>query len=127
MSNDVLAAVRPLLPGIAQRARTTDDDRRVPVETVKELTAAGVFRMLQPTRYGGIEADPVDFYEVVRAVSDACASTGWVTSVIGVHPGSWRSSPTRRSATSGARTRTRWCARRTRRSVVSPRSTAASS
>lgn len=86
MSNDVLAAVRPLLPGIAQRARTTDDDRRVPVETVKELTAAGVFRMLQPTRYGGIEADPVDFYEVVRAISGACASTGWVTSVIGVHP-----------------------------------------
>lgn len=86
MSNDVLAAVQPLLRGIAERARTTDDDRRVPVETVKELTAAGVFRMLQPTRYGGAEADPVDFYEVVRAISGACASTGWVTSVIGVHP-----------------------------------------
>ena len=86
MSNDVLAAVQPLLRGIAQRARTTDDDRRVPVETVKELTHAGVFRMLQPTRYGGSEADPVDFYEVVRAISGACASTGWVTSVIGVHP-----------------------------------------
>ncbi|MEO5666212.1 MAG: 3-hydroxy-9,10-secoandrosta-1,3,5(10)-triene-9,17-dione monooxygenase oxygenase subunit [Nocardioides sp.] len=86
MSNDVLAAVQPLLRGIAERARTTDDDRRVPVETVKELTAAGVFRMLQPMRYGGAEADPVDFYEVVRAISGACASTGWVTSVIGVHP-----------------------------------------
>ncbi|MGH3349782.1 MAG: 3-hydroxy-9,10-secoandrosta-1,3,5(10)-triene-9,17-dione monooxygenase oxygenase subunit [Nocardioides sp.] len=86
MSNDVLAAVRPLLHGIAKRARTTDDDRRVPAETIKELTAAGVFRMLQPTRYGGLEADPVDFFEVIRAISGACASTGWVTSVIGVHP-----------------------------------------
>ncbi|WP_107705998.1 3-hydroxy-9,10-secoandrosta-1,3,5(10)-triene-9,17-dione monooxygenase oxygenase subunit [Nocardioides allogilvus] len=86
MSNDVLAAVRPLLSGIAERARATDDARRVPTETIKELTAAGVFRMLQPTRYGGAETDPVDFYEVVRAISGACASTGWVTSVTGVHP-----------------------------------------
>lgn len=86
MSNEVLAAVQPLLRGIAERARTTDDDRRVPAETIKELTAAGVFRMLQPRRYRGLEADPVDFFEVVRAISGACASTGWVTSVIGVHP-----------------------------------------
>ena len=26
------------------------------------------------------------FYQVVRAISGACGSTGWVTSVLGVHP-----------------------------------------
>lgn len=86
MSNDVLAAIQPLLPGIAQRASSTDDNRVVPAETIKELTAAGVFRMLQPKRYGGAETDPVAFYEVVREISGVCGSTGWVTSVIGVHP-----------------------------------------
>ncbi|MBO2458722.1 3-hydroxy-9,10-secoandrosta-1,3,5(10)-triene-9,17-dione monooxygenase oxygenase subunit [Actinomadura violacea] len=87
MSNEVLEAVRELLPGIAERARSVDEKGRIPAETMKELTAAGVFRMLQPSRYGGAEDDPVAFYEVVRAVSGACGSTGWVTAVLGVH--SW--------------------------------------
>lgn len=86
MSNDVLESVRPLLPAIAGRAQSTDESRRVPPETVRELTDAGVFRMLQPKRFGGLERDPIEFYEVVRAISGACGSTGWVASVIGVHP-----------------------------------------
>ncbi|MFC4053475.1 3-hydroxy-9,10-secoandrosta-1,3,5(10)-triene-9,17-dione monooxygenase oxygenase subunit [Actinomadura syzygii] len=87
MSNEVLDAVRGLLPGIAERARSVDEKGRIPAETVRDLTAAGVFRMLQPTRHGGTEDDPVAFYEVIRAISGACGSTGWVAAVLGVH--SW--------------------------------------
>ncbi|TDB86798.1 flavin-dependent monooxygenase [Actinomadura sp. KC216] len=87
MSNEVLETVRGLLPGIAERARSVDEKGRIPAETVRDLTAAGVFRMLQPTRYGGAEDDPVAFYEVIRAISAACGSTGWVAAVLGVH--SW--------------------------------------
>lgn len=83
---EVLEAVRALLPGIAERAGATDEARRVPVDTIRELTAAGVFRMLQPKRYGGSETDPTRFFEIVRELSGACGSTGWVTSVLGVHP-----------------------------------------
>ncbi|WP_324784387.1 3-hydroxy-9,10-secoandrosta-1,3,5(10)-triene-9,17-dione monooxygenase oxygenase subunit [Streptomyces sp. H51] len=86
MGNTVLEKVRALLPAVAERARATDEEGRVPEETVRELTDAGVFRMLQPRPFGGQEADPVDFYEVVRALSAACCSTGWITSVLGVHP-----------------------------------------
>ncbi|MBB5136873.1 3-hydroxy-9,10-secoandrosta-1,3,5(10)-triene-9,17-dione monooxygenase [Thermocatellispora tengchongensis] len=86
MSADVLDAVRPLLPGIAERAARADAERRVPEETIRELVRAGVFRMLQPRRYGGVESDPVRFFEVVREISAACGSTGWVVSVLGVHP-----------------------------------------
>ncbi|PTR24886.1 3-hydroxy-9,10-secoandrosta-1,3,5(10)-triene-9,17-dione monooxygenase [Rhodococcus sp. OK519] len=86
MPNDVLCSVRELLPAIAERAQTVDDSRRVSDQTIRDLTAAGVFRMLQPARYGGYESNPVDFYEVVRAISGVCGSTGWVTSVLGVHP-----------------------------------------
>lgn len=84
--DEVLEAVRALLPTIAERAQRADEERRVSEETVKELRAAGVFRMLQPQRYGGLEADPVRFYEVVRSISSVCGSTGWVASVLGVHP-----------------------------------------
>ncbi|MFE7359020.1 3-hydroxy-9,10-secoandrosta-1,3,5(10)-triene-9,17-dione monooxygenase oxygenase subunit [Streptomyces sp. NPDC057543] len=86
MGNEVLESVRALLPAIADRARSTDESRRVPEKTIRELVDAGVFRMLQPRRYGGLEGDPVDFYEVVRAISAVCCSTGWVASVLGVHP-----------------------------------------
>lgn len=86
MGNEVLESVRALLPAIGKRAAATDEDRRIPDATIEELTRAGVFRMLQPARYGGLEADPVDFYQVVRAISAVCCSTGWVASVLGVHP-----------------------------------------
>lgn len=86
MSNEVLERVREVLPSIAERASWADEHRVVPEESIRQLVDAGVFRMLQPKRYGGAEVNPVLFYEVVRAVSAVCGSTGWVTAVLGVHP-----------------------------------------
>lgn len=88
MGNQVLESVRALLPDIGERAVEVDEARRIPRSTVRELTGAGVFRMLQPSRYGGLESDPVDFYQVVREISAVCCSTGWVAAVLGVH--SWQ-------------------------------------
>ncbi|MBS9373994.1 3-hydroxy-9,10-secoandrosta-1,3,5(10)-triene-9,17-dione monooxygenase oxygenase subunit [Rhodococcus sp. B50] len=86
VADDVLDSIRGLIPGIAARAVDTDRLGRVPDETVRELVAAGVFRMLQPRRHGGFEAEPARFFEVVRTISGACGSTGWIASVVGVHP-----------------------------------------
>lgn len=86
VTEQVLESVRDLLPGIEERAVATDDARVISVETMKELTEAGVFRMLQPKKYGGLESDPLSFYEAVRSISGSCGSTGWVASVMGVHP-----------------------------------------
>lgn len=86
MADEVLDAVRELLPAIAARSAAAEQARDIPAETIAELAAAGVFRMLQPKRYGGLETEPVRFYEVVRELAAACASTGWVSGVLGVHP-----------------------------------------
>ncbi|TSD97105.1 flavin-dependent monooxygenase [Gordonia rubripertincta] len=86
MANDVLESVRGILPAIARRAGEVDESRQVSPETIAELQATGVLKMLQPRRFGGAEGDPVQFYEVIRAIAGACGSTGWVTSVLGVHP-----------------------------------------
>ena len=86
MTNEVLRSVRGLLPMIAERADKVDESRRVSEQVIRELGDAGLFKMLQPRRYGGTEGDPVHFYEVVRAVSGVCGSTGWLASVLGVHP-----------------------------------------
>src|SRR3954451_5190256 len=82
----VLDAVRDLLPALRDRAQETEDLRRIPDENIKGLQDTGFFRLLQPRRYEGLEASPVDFYRGVRLVSSACGSTGWVSSVLGVHP-----------------------------------------
>ncbi len=82
----VYDAVQDLLPGIRERAVATEQARRVPAESIAELTAAGVFRLLQPKHFGGHEGDPVAFYEVIKSIAGACGSTGWVSSVVGVHP-----------------------------------------
>jgi 3-hydroxy-9,10-secoandrosta-1,3,5(10)-triene-9,17-dione monooxygenase len=82
----VLDAVRDVLPSLHDRAQETEDLRRIPDETIKGLQATGFFRLLQPDRYDGIEASPVDFYRGVRLIASACGSTGWVASVLGVHP-----------------------------------------
>ena len=85
MSPTILSNVRDLLAGIRDRADEGERFCAVPAESVKELHAAGVFRMLQPRRYDGFELDPVDFYEAVRLIASADASTGWIASVLSVH------------------------------------------
>jgi len=82
----VIAAVADLLPVLRQRAQETEDNRNVPADSVKALAETGFFRLLQPASYGGLEADPVAFYTAVRLIASACGSTGWVASVLGVHP-----------------------------------------
>ena len=82
----VYEKVQDLLPGIRERAVACEQARRVPDESIAELVDAGLFSMLQPQRFGGLEADPVEFYDVVRSIATACGSTGWVSSVVGVHP-----------------------------------------
>jgi 3-hydroxy-9,10-secoandrosta-1,3,5(10)-triene-9,17-dione monooxygenase len=86
MSERVVEAVRELLPVLRERAQETEDARRVSEESIKALRQAGFFRLLQPNRYGGLEAHPVEFYRAVRAIASACGSTGWVASVLGCHP-----------------------------------------
>lgn len=86
MGDSVVDAVSALLPGLAERARATDEGRRMPDESVEEIVGTGLMRMLQPARFGGSEGDPVEFFRAVRLISGTCGSTGWVASVMGVHP-----------------------------------------
>ncbi|MGB3771503.1 MAG: 3-hydroxy-9,10-secoandrosta-1,3,5(10)-triene-9,17-dione monooxygenase oxygenase subunit [Rhodococcus sp. (in: high G+C Gram-positive bacteria)] len=81
----VVSAVEALLPGLRERAGEAEAARRVPTENIKELQEAGFFRLLQPSRWNGFEADPEVFFDTVRKIGSACGSTGWVSSIIGVH------------------------------------------
>jgi 3-hydroxy-9,10-secoandrosta-1,3,5(10)-triene-9,17-dione monooxygenase len=80
-----LDRVRTLLPTLRERAPQAERLRRLPDETFADFQDAGLFRALQPKRYGGYELDPSVFYQAVVEVGTVCGSSGWVLGVIGVH------------------------------------------
>ncbi|MGW5019867.1 3-hydroxy-9,10-secoandrosta-1,3,5(10)-triene-9,17-dione monooxygenase oxygenase subunit [Streptomyces sp. NRRL S-1868] len=81
----VVDAVRDLAPVLRERADAAESAGRVPDESVAELAGTGFFRLLQPTAFGGLAADPGLFYTCVKEIARACGSTGWIASVLGVH------------------------------------------
>lgn len=85
---DFVARARALAPTLAARAAEAEALRRLPDQTVAELREAGLFRMLQPSRWGGHEVEPGIFFEVQQLIAAACPSTAWVLGVVAVH--SWQ-------------------------------------
>jgi 3-hydroxy-9,10-secoandrosta-1,3,5(10)-triene-9,17-dione monooxygenase len=85
-SEAYLDRVSATLAGIRERAAETERSGRIPDATIRALADAGVFRAVQPRRWGGLEIDPATFWEGMVRIGSACGSTGWVASVVGVHP-----------------------------------------
>ena len=50
------------------------------------MQRAGLFRVLQPKRWGGYEMDLNTFYDVQLALAEGDMSTAWIYGVSGVHP-----------------------------------------
>jgi 3-hydroxy-9,10-secoandrosta-1,3,5(10)-triene-9,17-dione monooxygenase len=82
---ELVARAKALAPALKARAAAADLDRRLPKETIADFAAAGLFRILQPRRWGGYEMDPQVFFDVQIALGEADASSGWVYGIIGCH------------------------------------------
>jgi 3-hydroxy-9,10-secoandrosta-1,3,5(10)-triene-9,17-dione monooxygenase len=80
-----LDRVRDLLPALRDRAREAEQLRRLPDATVKDFLSAGLFRCLQPKRYGGYELDPGTLYRAVMDIGAVCGSSAWILGVVGIH------------------------------------------
>lgn len=75
----LLERTRELLPGIAARARQAEADRKPHDDSVRELIEAGIMQTLVPKCFGGHELDLDTHAGIIRLISSACMSTGWVT------------------------------------------------
>ncbi|MGC2199783.1 MAG: 3-hydroxy-9,10-secoandrosta-1,3,5(10)-triene-9,17-dione monooxygenase oxygenase subunit, partial [Stellaceae bacterium] len=73
------------LPALRERTARAEQLRRLPDETFADFQQAGLFRALQPKRYGGYEIDPATFYQAIMEVGTVCGSSAWILGVIGVH------------------------------------------
>lgn len=81
----LLKAARDLAPALEARWEECASAGKVPQATIDDFHAAGFFRILQPSDYGGYEMDPQVFYAVLLEIAKTCMSSAWVLGVIGVH------------------------------------------
>lgn len=80
-----LERARSLIPRLAERAPAANAARRLPPETMAEYHAAGILRILQPRRFGGMQGRFSLFSRIVEELTYGCASSAWVYAVLAEH------------------------------------------
>jgi 3-hydroxy-9,10-secoandrosta-1,3,5(10)-triene-9,17-dione monooxygenase len=73
----MIARAKALVPRLRERASRTEELRRLPPETERDLHDTGLFRIVQPKRAGGSEFDYVALVDCADALGQADASVAW--------------------------------------------------
>jgi len=73
----MVARARALIPQLRDRAARTEELRRLPPETERDLHETGLFRIVQPKRVGGSELDYVALIDCAEQLGKADASVAW--------------------------------------------------
>jgi 3-hydroxy-9,10-secoandrosta-1,3,5(10)-triene-9,17-dione monooxygenase len=73
----MVARAEGLIPKLRDRASKTEELRRLPPETERDLHDAGLFRIVQPKRVGGSELDYVALVDCADVLGQADASVAW--------------------------------------------------
>ena len=73
----MIARARALIPHLRDRAARTEELRRLPPETERDLHDTGLFRIVQPKRVGGSEFDYVALVDCADTLGQADASVAW--------------------------------------------------
>jgi len=82
---EMVRRARELVPWLRERAAGMEQARRISDEVNQRLMATGIYRVLQPRRFGGYEFDLTTYAEAVAAITRGDASTGWVVSFNAAH------------------------------------------
>ena len=85
-TDEIIARARAMIPALRARAPQGERERCIPKETIAEMQAAGLFKVLQPRRWGGYEMDMGTYFEVQMALGEGDMSVAWVYGVVGIHP-----------------------------------------
>ncbi len=82
---ELVARAQALVPVLRERAPRTEELRRIPDDTINDLHASGLFRMLQPKRVGGSELAYEAIVELSAIIGRGCGSTAWVLANLANH------------------------------------------
>jgi alkylation response protein AidB-like acyl-CoA dehydrogenase len=82
---ELMARAQDLVPVLKQRALATEQLRRIPDETVRDLVDSQLIRLGVPDRFGGLGLDYDLAYEVAMELGRGCGSSAWCYSLWAVH------------------------------------------
>lgn len=82
---EIVRRVTELAPVLKARAAETERDRRVSPDAIEMLRDAGVFRILQPRCFGGLEYGFLTLAETALSLASACGSTAWCACLSSAH------------------------------------------
>jgi 3-hydroxy-9,10-secoandrosta-1,3,5(10)-triene-9,17-dione monooxygenase len=83
---ELLRRAQALVPVLRERQAATEAAGRLLDESHKAFVEAGLYRALQPRRFGGYELSLRDFVRVMSEISRGCPSSGWVLALTAGHP-----------------------------------------
>jgi resorcinol 4-hydroxylase (FADH2) len=81
----MLERARAVIPLLAERAPAATAARQLPAQTIAEYRDAGILRILQPKRFGGMQGRFSLFSRIVEELTYGCASSAWVYAVLAEH------------------------------------------
>ncbi len=76
---EMVRRARDLAPYLRERSLAMEQERRISDEVNERIRELGIYRILQPRRFGGYEFDLRTFADVMIELTRADGSTGWVT------------------------------------------------
>ena len=82
--SDPIQLASELRPLLARNAAQAERDRRLPTENVEAIEAANLFKVITPKRWHGYGVPLATSLNVWAEMAKGCASSGWVTMIIGV-------------------------------------------
>ena len=82
----LVARARALAPALRERSAAAEKARQCPPETIADMRAAGISRIVQPRRYGGYGMDWDVLCEAAMELGAGCGAQGWTITVLADHP-----------------------------------------
>ena len=73
----VVQAAKALQPVVREYKDEIERNQCFPPSLVKQLHAAGLYRILLPRKYGGLQADPLTYTRIAELMAQSVGSVGW--------------------------------------------------
>jgi 3-hydroxy-9,10-secoandrosta-1,3,5(10)-triene-9,17-dione monooxygenase len=85
--SDLPEKARDLIPTLRKREIAAEEARLLHAETISEIRDAGLFRVLQPPRYGGFGGTLPDMIDVAYEIGRGSSAAAWIFGNVSLH--SW--------------------------------------
>ena len=77
-SFEAVAVAQQFLEEISARAEEAERNRQYPQDIVDRMAKAGLFRMCNPSVFGGAECSAIEFAQTIEILAQADAAAAWV-------------------------------------------------